>query len=105
MWKMLRAPKAQDYVIGTGVAHSVRDCLEFAFAHVDLDPDDFVRVDPALIRPAEVDTLKADPRKAAAELGWQARTAFRELVEIMVEADLEQLERTTGARRSRGRSR
>ena len=93
MWQMLQAPKAVDYVIGTGVAHSVRDCLDYAFAHVGLDPDDFVRIDPALIRPAEVDTLLADPRKAKAELGWTARTSFRELIELMVEADLEQQER------------
>jgi GDPmannose 4,6-dehydratase len=105
MWRMLQAPKAGDYVIGTGVAHSVRECLDYAFAHVGLDPDDFVVVDPALIRPAEVDTLLADPRKAADELGWRARTSFRELVELMVESDLEQQERVTGARRDRGRSR
>ena len=105
MWRMLQAPKAVDYVIGTGVAHSVRECLDYAFAHVGLDPNDVVVVDPALIRPAEVDTLLADPRKAAAELGWRARTSFRELVEIMVESDLENLERTTGARRDRGSSR
>jgi nucleoside-diphosphate-sugar epimerase len=61
-----------------------------------------VRVDPALIRPAEVDTLLADPRKAKAELGWTARTSFRALIELMVEADLEHQERTTGARRDRG---
>ncbi len=105
MWRMLQAPKADDYVIGTGVAHTVRDCLEYAFAHVDLDPDDFVRTDPALIRPAEVDTLLADPRKAQAELGWRAGTSFRELVDLMVEADLEQQERTSGARRGQGRAR
>jgi GDPmannose 4,6-dehydratase len=105
MWMMLQAPNAQDYVIGTGVAHSVRQCLEYAFDHVGLDADDFVRIDPALIRPAEVDMLRADPSKAAAELGWKARTSFRELVEIMVEADLENQERATGARRNRGRSR
>src|SRR4030095_6585125 len=64
MWQMRQAPKAVDYGIGAGVAHSVRDCLDYAFAHVGLDPDDFVSVDPALIRPAEVDTLLADPRKA-----------------------------------------
>jgi len=105
MWKMLQAPKAVDYVIGTGVAHSVRECLDYAFAHVGLDPDDFVKSDPALIRPAEVDTLLADPRKASAELGWTARTRFQQLIELMVEADLEQQERTTGARRDRGRAR
>jgi GDPmannose 4,6-dehydratase len=105
MWQMLQAPKAVDYVIGTGVAHSVRDCLDYAFAHVELDPDDFVSIDPALIRPAEVDTLLADPRKAKAELGWTARTSFRELVELMVESDLAQQERITGARRDRGSAR
>jgi GDPmannose 4,6-dehydratase len=105
MWRMLQAPKAVDYVIGTGVAHSVRECLDYAFAHVGLDPDDFVVVDPALIRPAEVDTLLADPRKAAAELGWRAGTSFRELVELMVESDLENQERANGVRRDRGRSR
>ncbi len=105
MWQMLQAPKATDYVIGTGVAHSVRDCIDYAFAHVGLDPDDFVRVDPALIRPAEVDTLLADPRKAKAELGWTARTSCRELIELMVESDLEQQERLTGARRDRGSAR
>src|SRR5262249_15686159 len=89
MWKMLQAPKAVDYVIGTGVAHSVRECLDYAFHHVGLDPDDFVRIDPALIRPAEVDTLLADPRRAAAELGWKTLTPFRQLIELMVEADLE----------------
>jgi len=105
MWHMLRAPKASDYVIGTGVAHSVRDCLDYAFAHVGLDPDDFVRIDPALIRPAEVDTLLADPRRANTELGWAARTSFQALIELMVEADLEKQERATGARRDRGRAR
>ena len=105
MRKMLQAPKAVDYVIGTGVAHSVRECLDYAFAHVGLDPDDFVKSDPALIRPAEVDTLLADPRKASAELGWTARTRFQQLIELMVEADLEQQERTTGVRRDRGRAR
>jgi GDPmannose 4,6-dehydratase len=105
MWRMLQAPKADDYVIGTGVAHTVRDCLEFAFAHVGLDPDDFVRTDPSLIRPAEVDTLLADPSKAQAGLGWRARTSFRELIDLMVDADLAQQERTTGARRGQGRAR
>jgi GDPmannose 4,6-dehydratase len=105
MWEMLQAPKAGDYVIGTGVQHSVRECIDYAFGHVGLDPDDFVRVDPALIRPAEVDTLLADPRKAKAELGWSARTSFRQLIELMVEADLADQERRTGARRDHGRAR
>jgi GDPmannose 4,6-dehydratase len=105
IWKMLQHPEPGDYVIGTGVHHSVRQCLEYAFRHVDLDPDDFVRVDPALIRPAEVDTLLADPGKAREELGWQAETSFEELMRIMVEADLELQERASGRRRGQGASR
>ena len=105
MWKMLQADSAQDYVIGTGIHHSVRQCFEFAFEHVGLDPADFVTVDPALIRPAEVDTLLADPTKAREQLGWAAKTSFRELVEIMVESDLELQEAATGARRGQGSAR
>ena len=105
MWRMLQAPEASDYVIGTGVHHSVRQCVEFAFRHVDLDPDDFVRSDSQLIRPAEVDSLLADPTKAREALGWSARTSFEDLIRIMVEADLELQERTSGRRRDRGASR
>jgi len=105
MWRMLRADEPGDFVIGTGVHHSVRQCVEFAFGHVGLDPDDFVRVDSGLIRPAEVDTLLADPAKAREVLGWTARTTFEQLVQIMVEADLEAQERLSGRRRDRGRSR
>ena len=105
IWKMLQQPEPGDYVIGTGVHHSVRQCLEFAFGHVDLDPDDFVRVDSKLIRPAEVDTLLADPAKAREKLGWQAETSFEELMRIMVESDLELQERASGRRRGQGASR
>ncbi|MBW1687866.1 MAG: GDP-mannose 4,6-dehydratase [Deltaproteobacteria bacterium] len=105
IWKMLQQPEPGDYVIGTGVHHSVRQCLEFAFGHVDLDPDDFVRVDPALIRPAEVETLLADPTKAREKLGWRAETSFEELMRIMVETDLELQERASGRRRGQGASR
>ncbi|MHC4493081.1 MAG: GDP-mannose 4,6-dehydratase, partial [Planctomycetota bacterium] len=105
MWRMIQAPKAQDFVIGTGIHHSVRQCLEYAFAHVGLDPDDFVRVDAELMRPAEVDTLLADPAKASQRLGWTARTSFEELMRIMVEADLEAQEAATDARRGRGGAR
>jgi GDPmannose 4,6-dehydratase len=105
MWRMLQADAPEDYVIGTGIHHSVRQCVEFAFRHVDLDPEDFVRVDAKLIRPAEVDTLLADPTKAREALGWTANTTFEELVQIMVEADLEAQERLSGRRRDRGRSR
>ena len=105
IWRMLQGREPRDYVVGTGVQHSVRDCLEVAFRRAGLDPADFVRVDPALIRPAEVDTLLADPTKAREELGWSARTSFAGLIELMVDADLESQERLSGARRGRGRSR
>jgi GDPmannose 4,6-dehydratase len=105
MWLMLQADAPGDYVIGTGVQHSVREFVELAFKHVALDPSDFVRVDPVLLRPAEVDTLQADARKARERLGWSPQTGFAELVRIMVEADLEAWERATGRRRGRGASR
>ena len=73
--------------------------VDIAFAHVELDPKEFVRVDPALVRPAEVETLLANPAKAKQELGWQATTSFEDLVAIMVESDLEVQERTSGRRR------
>ena len=92
-------------MIGTGIHHSVRDCVEVAFAHVGLDPSDFVRVDPALIRPAEVDSLLADPTKAREELDWSAKTSFTELIELMVEADLARQESQSGSRRGKGRAR
>ena len=99
MWLMLQNQQPADYVIGTGLQHSVRDCCEVAFDHVGLDPTDFVDVDPKLVRPAEVDTLLADPSKAATELGWTSKTSFEELIRLMVEADLELQERTSGRRR------
>lgn len=105
MWLMLQADEPSDFVIGTGKQSSVKDCFEAAFAHVDLDPSDFVRTDPKLVRPAEVDTLLADPRSAEKELGWVSRTAFGELVEIMVEADLEAQEKASGRRRGDSNSR
>ncbi len=105
MWSMLQMDQPTDYVIGTGKQNSVRDCFEAAFGFVGLDPQDFVRTDPKLVRPAEVDTLLADPAKAKRELGWSARTSFRELVEIMVEADLEAQEKSSGRRRGGSGSR
>jgi len=99
MWRMLQSDEPRDYVVGTGVQHAVREFVEIAFDHVKLDPDDFVRVDPALVRPAEVDTLLADPSRARRELGWSAQTPFAELVRRMVEADLEAWERVSGRRR------
>ena len=98
MWRMLQADEPTDYVIGTGVQHSVRTCYELAFAHLGLDPEDFVRADKSLQRPAEVDTLLADPSKAKKELGWEARTTFEELGALMGDADLEAQQKTHGVR-------
>ena len=105
MWRMLQQDSAQDYVIGTGQHNSVRQCYEYAFEQVGLDPSDFVSVDTALIRPAEVETLLADPTKAREALGWSSQTPFRELMQIMVEADLELQEAASGARRGQGKAR
>ncbi len=105
MWLMLQNDQPTDYVIGTGLQHSVRQCCEYAFNHVGLDPADFVRTDKKLQRPAEVDTLLADPGKAERELGWRSRTSFEELIALMVEADLESQERATGRRRGDSGSR
>jgi len=93
MWRMLQQPEPGDYVIGTGVAHSVRELVEIAFRHVGLDWREHVVTDPAFIRPAEVDVLLADPAKATAGLGWTPTVGFAELVTMMVDADLERLAR------------
>jgi GDPmannose 4,6-dehydratase len=92
MWRMLQQDEAQDYVIATGEAHSVREFVETAFEHAGLNPDRHVVTDPAFVRPAEVDHLVGDASKARAELGWEPRVSFRELVEMMVDADLARLE-------------
>jgi GDPmannose 4,6-dehydratase len=99
MWQMLQPDEPGDYVIGTGEHHTPREFVDAAFAHVGLDPADFVRTDRALLRPAEVDSLLADPSKARRELGWRAETSFVDLVRIMVEADLAAQERASGRRR------
>jgi GDPmannose 4,6-dehydratase len=91
MWLMLRQDEPEDFVIATGVEHSVRDCVQIAFAHAGLDPDEHVRTDPRHLRPAEVDHLVGDASKAKERLGWEPRTSFRELIEMMVDADLERL--------------
>jgi GDPmannose 4,6-dehydratase len=91
MWRMLQQPEPQDYVIGTGQAHSVRELVEAAFSHVGLSWQDYVVTDPKFMRPAEVDLLLADPGKAKRELGWTPKVGFRELVAMMVDADLERL--------------
>jgi len=91
MWRMLQQSMPTDYVVGTGTAHSVRDVVELAFAHVGLDWQRYVVTDPAHIRKAEVDVLIADPSRARAELGWKPRVTFAELIQMMVDADLERL--------------
>ena len=91
MWRMLQQPTPQDYVIGTGQAHSVRELVEAAFGHVGLIWQDYVVTDPKFMRPAEVDVLLADPSKARKELAWTPKVGFRELVAMMVDADLERL--------------
>jgi len=91
MWMMLQQETPNDFVIGTGETHSVREFCEIAFGHVGLDYSEFVIQDPKFYRPAEVDLLISDPSKAHEILGWKPSVTFRGLVEIMVNADLEQL--------------
>lgn len=89
MWMMLQQDKADDYVIGTGITSRVGEFVDLAFAEVDLDPSDYVVIDPQFYRPAEVDILLADPSKAKEELGWEPKTDLKGLVKMMVESDLE----------------
>jgi GDPmannose 4,6-dehydratase len=94
MWRMLQQPAPADYVVATGEAHSVEELVQVAFACVDLDWRRYVREDPALLRPAEVDHLIGDAGKARRELGWTPRVSFQGLVEMMVREDLERLGRS-----------
>jgi GDPmannose 4,6-dehydratase len=91
MWRMLQQPTPEDFVIGTGETHTVRELCEIAFRHVGLDWKKYVRVDPAFVRPAEVDVLLADPSRARRALGWEPKVTFAELVRMMVDADMERL--------------
>jgi GDPmannose 4,6-dehydratase len=93
MWLMLQQGDAGDYVIGTGVSHSVRDLVEAAFECVGLRAEDHVRIDPGLARPADIEDLVAGPGKAREQLGWQARTSIEQVVEMMVREDLDLLAR------------
>jgi GDPmannose 4,6-dehydratase len=92
MWLMLQQDEPDDYVIGTGESHSVREFAEAAFAHVGLDWREHVKVDTRYFRPAEVDYLEADPSKARRALGWAPDVSFRELVAMMVDADMAELQ-------------
>jgi len=89
MWRMLQAEQPDDYVVATGESHSVREFLELAFGHLNMDWQDFVRLDPRYERPSEVELLIGDAGKAQVELGWKPEVTFDKLVQIMVEADLE----------------
>jgi len=88
MWKMLQVDKPGDYVIATGETHSVRELLEVAFARLGLDWKECVETDPRHFRPAEVDVLLGDASKAKRELGWEPKVKFKQLIEMMVDADL-----------------
>jgi GDPmannose 4,6-dehydratase len=92
MWLMLQREDPEDYVIATGKANSVRECCEVAFDEAGLgDFEQYVTIDPAFVRPAEVDHLIGDPSKAERDLGWRPRTSFEELIRLMTRADLELL--------------
>jgi GDPmannose 4,6-dehydratase len=97
MWMMLQQDQPDDYVVATGVTHSVKELVELAFSHVGLDWQQYVKIDPRFIRPAEVDLLIGDPAKAKATLGWQPKVDFAGLVRMMVDADLARLSATVAA--------
>jgi GDPmannose 4,6-dehydratase len=93
MWRMLQQPQPESYVIGMGETHSVREFCEVAFGHVGLDYNDHVVQDERFYRPAEVDLLISDPSKARSKLGWEPSITFKELVTMMVDADMERHKR------------
>lgn len=94
MWLMLQQPKADDYVIATGVTTTVRDMCRIAFTHVGLNYEDYVVIDPKFFRPAEVDVLLGNPAKAMTKLGWIPKTNLETLIKMMVEADMRRLKST-----------
>ena len=104
MWRMLQQPEPDDYVIGTGTAHTVREFVVAAFQHVNLDWQQYVKTDAKLLRPAEVEHLIANPAKAQARLGWTPRVTFQQLVQLMVDADIQQLESSKKTARPTGYS-
>ena len=91
MWLMLQAGTPEDYVIATHETHTVQELLEVAFGRADLDWKKHVYVDTALVRPAEVELLIGDPTKAKQNLGWEPKVKFKQLIEMMVDADLARL--------------
>jgi len=92
MWLMLQQDQPDDYVVGTGQTHSVRELCQVAFGHLGLNYEDYVKVDPRFIRPADVDLLVSHPAKARQALGWVPSVSFKDLVAMMVEADLKRLQ-------------
>ncbi|OLD57945.1 MAG: GDP-mannose 4,6-dehydratase [Acidobacteria bacterium] len=96
IWRMMQQDKPDDYVIATGESHSVRDLLDEAFGHVDLDWKKHVEIDPRYYRPTEVDALCGDASKAARQLDWRPRVGFKELVRMMVDSDLKQEKAKSG---------
>jgi GDPmannose 4,6-dehydratase len=102
MHLMVTHSSPEDFVIGTGETHSVRELCDEAFGHLSLDAADFIKIDPRYLRPTEVDVLLADPRKARETLGWQPTVRFKELVRMMVESDFDLAEREYHARTKGG---
>src|SRR5450631_1157139 len=98
MWLMLQQDEPSDFVVATGVSHSVRDCVEVAFGHVGLALDDHVVLDPSYLRPAEVEHLIGDASKAKRVLGWAPEVSFEQLIRMMVDADVALLARDPAAR-------
>jgi GDPmannose 4,6-dehydratase len=95
MWLMLQQDEPDNYVVATGVTHSVRELCEVAFGYLDLDYRDYVVSDPRFYRPAEVDLLVGDATKARTELGWEPTVSFEELIHLMIDADLEALQKNS----------
>jgi GDPmannose 4,6-dehydratase len=95
MWLMLQQDEASDFVISTGEAHSVRECVEIAFDQAGLPIEQHIRSDPSMLRPAEVDHLVGDSTKARTQLGWSAEVSFEQLIRMMVDSDYESLKHET----------
>jgi len=97
MWHMLQQERSEDFVVGTGETHSVREFCELAFNYVGLNYQDYIVKDERFMRPSEVDMLIADSAKARQKLGWSPRVGFKDLVAMMVEADLKRLRNGNGS--------
>jgi GDPmannose 4,6-dehydratase len=104
MWLMMQQDEPGDYVVASGIAHTCRELVDIAFNHVGLAPDQYIRTDTRLLRPAEVDLLIGDATRAKTKLGWESDVSFEQLIELMVDADLERLRnaQSTTPRLARG---